>query len=161
MNTFKNIIAALLIAGASAIPAAATVQAQSPVTLEGDVKAVKTVSDADGNQTTQLVAPDVIVPGDRLLFTTQYANNGAEPADNFVITNQVPAAVRLAPDASAELTVSVDGGTTWGALSSLTVTDESGATRAATGDDVTHIRWTLASIAPGETGSVEYPAIIR
>lgn len=161
MNTFKNIIAALLIAGAAAIPAAATVQAQSPVTLEGDVKAVKTVTDADGNQTTQLVAPDVIVPGDRLLFTTQYANNGAEPADNFVITNQVPAAVRLAPDASAELTVSVDGGTTWGELSTLTVTDESGATRAATGDDVTHIRWTLASIAPGETGSVEYPAIIR
>lgn len=161
MNTFKNIIAALLIAGAAAIPAAATVQAQSPVTLEGDVMAVKTVTDADGNQTTQLVAPDVIVPGDRLLFTTQYANNGAEPADNFVITNQVPAAVRLAPDASAELTVSVDGGTTWGELSTLTVTDESGATRAATGDDVTHIRWTLASIAPGETGSVEYPAIIR
>ena len=160
MNTFKNIIAAILIAGAAAIPASA-VQAQSPVTLEGDVKAVKTVTDADGNQSTQLVEPDLIVPGDRLVIGTEYANNGTESADNFVITNKVPEAVRLAPDASADLIVSVDGGETWGPLSSFSVVNEDGTTRSATGDDVTHIRWTLASIAPGASGRVEYPAIIR
>ena len=122
---------------------------------------MKTVTDADGNQSTELVEPDVIVPGDRLIFGTSYANNGAEEATNFVITNAVPAAVRLAPDASAELTVSVDGGESWDKLSALTVTGEDGAARAATGEDVTHIRWTLASIAPGASGRVEYPAIIR
>lgn len=158
MNTFKHMVAALLVFGA-ALPVGA--QAQNPVTLSGDVKAVETSVDASGNEVTKLVEPDVIVPGDRLIFGTEYANNGAEPADNFVVTNPLPAAVRLAPDADPDLTVSVDGGNSWGMLSELTVAGEDGTTRAATPSDVTHVRWTLAQIAPGESGRLEYPAIIR
>ncbi|WP_299192097.1 hypothetical protein [uncultured Erythrobacter sp.] len=159
MNILKKMAAALLIAGSAAMPAAAF--AQSPVTLSGDVKAVETSVDADGNETTQLVAPDVIVPGDRLVFGTDYANNGAEPVENFVVTNPLPTAVRLAPDAAADLTVSVDGGASWGTLAELSVTAEDGTSRAATHSDVTHVRWTLATIAPGDSGRLEYPAIIR
>ena len=33
--------------------------------------------------------------------------------------------------------------------------------RAAIPADVTQVRWTLASIAPGGSGRLEYPAIIR
>lgn len=161
MNILKKMTAALLLVGLTTMPAVAAAQNESPVTLSGDVKAVETSVDADGNETTQLVTPDVIVPGDRLIFGTDYANNGAEPVENFVVTNPLPAPVRLAPDAASDLTVSVDGGETWGTLSELAVTEEDGTSRAATHSDVTHVRWTLATIAPGESGRLEYPAIIR
>ena len=161
MISLKNIAATLLFVGAVTLPFAASAQASSPVTLSGDVKAVETSVDADGNETTQLVEPSVIVPGDRLVFGTGYANNGAEAVENFVVTNPLPAAVRLADDAETALVVSVDGGASWGTLDTLTVTGEDGAVRAASHADVTHVRWTLALIAPGESGRLEYPAIIR
>ena len=151
----------MFIALGAALPATASVQAQSPVTLSGDVMAVETSVDDAGNEVTRLVEPSVIVPGDRLIFGTDYANSGAEPAENFVVTNPLPAAVRLAGDADPELVVSVDGGVTYGTLASLSVTGEDGTERAATHSDVTHVRWTLARIAPGESGRLEYPAIIR
>lgn len=161
MNSLKNFVVSLALIAAASLPFAAQAQTQSPVTLSGDVKAVQNTVDAEGNETVELVEPNVIVPGDRLMFITGYANSGAEAVDNFVVTNPLPAAVRLAGDADAALTVSVDGGTTWGTLDTLSVTDENGEPRAATHADVTHVRWTLASIAPGESGQLEYPAIIR
>ncbi|MEM7779865.1 MAG: hypothetical protein AAF697_05680 [Pseudomonadota bacterium] len=161
MKTFVKIVAPLLFVTGAALPATAAVQAQSPVTLSGDVMAVEVTTDAAGNEVTNLVEPSVIVPGDRLIFGTDYANNGDEPAENFVVTNPLPAAVRLASDADPELMVSVDGGESFAPLATLTFTDENGATRAATHGDVTHVRWTLEEIAPGESGRLEYPAIIR
>jgi len=159
MNTFKKMVAALLVLSSTAAPVAAF--AQSPVSLSGDVKAVETTVDEGGNEITKLVDPNVIVPGDRLVFGTDYANNGAEPVENFVVTNPLPAAVRLAPDADPQLVVSVDAGKSWGMLASLNVISEDGTTRNASHADVTHVRWTLPMIAPGESGRLEYPAIIR
>ena len=164
MNTFTKMIAVLLTMSSTAVPLTAqaqSVQGESPVALSGDVMAVETSVDDVGNTSTKLVAPSVIVPGDRLIFGTDYANNGAETANNFVVTNPLPAAVRLAPDADPELTVSVDGGASWGKLSALSITNEDGTTRSAIHADVTHVRWTLVSIAPGTSGRLEYPAIIR
>jgi hypothetical protein len=132
-----------------------------PVTLSGDVKAVKTVTDAAGAERIELVEPSTIVPGDRLIFGTDYANNGADTVKGFTVTNPLNSAVRLAPDADPDLTVSVDGGKSWGTLAELTVTAADGTARAATHADVTHVRWILAEIAPGAGGRLEYPAIIR
>jgi uncharacterized repeat protein (TIGR01451 family) len=131
------------------------------VALTGDVKAVKITTDADGKERTELVEPSTIVPGDRLVFGTDYANRGIEAMTNFAVTNPLPSAVRLAPDADPALEVSVDGGKTWGALGELTFTNSDGTTRPATHADVTHVRWVLASIAPGASGRLTYPAIIR
>lgn len=158
MNYFtKLLIAAMAFTGLSQ-PAFAQEQ---PITLSGDVKLVKVEQVEGGEDKVTLVAPEVIVPGDRLLFTTDYSNSGAEVVTDFVVTNPVPAAVRLAPDADADLSVSVNGGADWGPLAELSVTEEDGNTRPAQHADVTHIRWVLASVQPGETGRLEYPAIIR
>ena len=161
MRIFRNFLlatgAAAVLAGAA--PAAA--QQQQPITLTGDVKLVREVTEANGETRTELVAPSTVVPGDRLLFSTSFSNSGSEAVERFVMTNPLPAAVRLAPDADPELTVSVDGGRSWGQLAELTVTGADGAMRAATHADVTHIRWTLAVVNPGESGVREYPAIIR
>ncbi|MDJ0643202.1 MAG: hypothetical protein QNJ15_10315 [Erythrobacter sp.] len=162
MNKFGKIAAHfaafLLLTGPATAQESA---AQNPVTLAGDVMAVKTVTDETGTERTELVEPTKIVPGDRLIFGTDYSNNGTEEVTDFVVTNPLPSAVRLAPDADPDLVVSVDGAQSWGTLAQLKVTDETGATRTATHADVTHVRWTLPSIAPGESGRLEYPAIIR
>jgi len=160
MKTFARIAVSLAALALAPLPAQAQ-QAASPVTLAGDVKAVKIVTAADGSERTELVAPGAIVPGDRLIFGTDYANNGSEAVTNFNVTNPLPAAVRLAPDADPALTVSVDGGKSWGKLTELQVTAPDGTMRAAAHEDVTHVRWVLASIAPGEKGRLTYPAIIR
>ncbi len=152
----KMICSVLLLAA----PVAAMAQ-QQPISLEGEVHAVVETVDEDGNAQVELVEPGTIVPGDRLLFSTSYTNTGTEPVENFVMTNPLPGPVRLAPDADPELVVSVDGGTSWGQLSDLSVTAEDGTSRAAQHSDVTHIRWTLAVVEPGQTGRLEYPAIIR
>lgn len=158
MKLIKNMLAALAIAALPIVPIAAQ---ERPVSLTSDVKAVKTVTDADGAETTQLVEPNKVVPGDRLVFGTEYTNSSADAVENFVVTNPVNPAVQLAPDADPALVVSVDSAKSFGVLADLTVTGEDGSTRAATQADVTHVRWTLSSIAPGETGRLEYPVIIR
>jgi hypothetical protein len=161
MNTFQKALAAAAFAASAFFAGPALAQGDSPVSLSGDVKAVVTSVDDAGNSTTELVEPGTIVPGDRLVFGTDYANTGVEPVKNFVVTNPLPGPVRLASDADESLVVSVDGGTSWGTLASLTVTLEDGSSRSAQHTDVTHVRWTLAEIAPGESGRLEYPAIIR
>ena len=157
----KNIKTLVLAASAALTVAAPAFAQDQAVELTGDVELERTLQADDGTTTVVRVAPETIVPGDRLIFSTGYVNNGAEPVTDFVVTNPLPAAVRLAPDADAGLVVSVDGGENWGMLETLEVTTEDGSTRVATQSDVTHIRWTLAEVAAGESGSLEYPAIIR
>ena len=162
MKTLNKIMFAVS-AMAMTVPAMplAAQNAASPVALKGDVMAEKIITAADGSETREMVPPTSIVPGDRLIFGTDYANSGSDPVANFVVTNPLPAAVRLAPDADPALDVSVDGGKTWGTLAALSVTSSDGTTRPAAHADVTHVRWVLASIASGATGRLTYPAIIR
>ncbi len=161
MKTVNRFMLAMAAAATLALPLPLAAQDASPVSLNGDVKAVKLITDADGTERTELVDPTTIVPGDRLIFGTDYANNGSQPVTSFNVTNPLPSAVRLAPDADPALVVSVDGGKTWGTLAQLTVATADGSTRSAAHADVTHVRWVLESIAPGEKGRLTYPAIIR
>lgn len=166
MNRFASAFTALALAALlpaalaiGAAPAAAQ-QATPAVTLEGLVKLEKTIEE-NGKQKVVLEEPKVVVPGDKLLFTTRYRNAGAQPVDNFVVTNPVPDAVRVADESALREQVSVDGGKAWGRLAELTVKGEDGTPRPATAADITHIRWTVPVIAPGASGMVEYHAIVR
>jgi hypothetical protein len=101
------------------------------------------------------------VPGDQIRFVTRYNNAGAETVSDFVIVNPVPDSIRVADESAAELEVSVDGGANWGKLASLTVAGEGEAERPAQSDDVTHIRWTIAKLEPGQAGEVGYSGIVE
>ena len=136
----------------------ARAQGQPAVSLSGDVMVMRTVEENGGSKTV-LEPPNQVIPGDRLVFTTRYTNTSAEPVDDFVVTNPLPAAVALAEEGSFE--VSVDGGKTFGPLASLSFALEDGAARPAELGDVTHVRWTIARLAPGEQGSLTYFAVIR
>lgn len=148
--------AAALVCAATAVSA----QAAQPIELKGDVKVDKLVVE-NGKEKHVYSDPRVVVPGDKLVFSTAYRNTGSAPVKDFVVTNPVPAAVMLAPDAAEALTVSVDGGKTWGKLATLRVSDGKGGTRPAVAGDVTHLRWVLAQVAPGAAGTLSYNAIVR
>lgn len=148
--------AALLVLSAPA----ALAQAGQPIELKGDVKVSKQVVE-NGTEKQVLSEPKVVVPGDRLIFSTSYRNTGGETVRNFVVTNPIPNGVMLAPEGAAEHSVSVDGGKSWGKLASLSVNNGEGAMRPAVAGDVTHVRWVLPEVAPGAEGKVTYNAIVR
>lgn len=156
MNGFAKAIVATAMAGSSV----AVQAAPSPVALAGDVKLEKTVTE-NGTTRIELREPKVVVPGDRLLFSTRYTNGGKVPVTNFIVTNPLPKAVVLNHEPAQGYVVSVDGGKTWGPLATARVSDGRGGWRAATATDVTHLRWTIATIAPGATGMVQYRATVR
>ena len=150
----------VLLALAPAAALAAAPAPAGPVSLSGDVKVDRIVTE-NGQSRHVLLQPDKVVPGERLVFTTSYRNSGTKPIQNFVVTNPLPPAVVLADGADSALVVSVDGGAHWGPLTRLSVSDGKGGTRPAEAADVTHLRWTIPQIAPGETGSLAYYATVR
>lgn len=157
----QNLIASLAAAFLMTFAApAAFAQDAAPVELKGEVKLDKVVVE-NGKERHVLTEPKVVVPGDRLVFGTTYRNVSGKPVKDFVVTNPLPAGVMLAPEGAEAQTVSVDGGKTWGRLVALTVADGNGGRRSASAADVTHLRWTLAEIAPGASGSLTYDAIVR
>lgn len=156
MNALRKVIVALALLVSPALAAAAPGQ----VAMQGDVRLEKSVTE-NGKTRTELQEPKVVVPGDRLLFTTRYSNSGATPVQNFVVTNPLPNAVMLAAEPGATYNVSVDGGKSFGVLGKLSVSDGKGGTRPALASDVTHLRWIIPTIAAGAAGEVTYHAIVR
>jgi uncharacterized repeat protein (TIGR01451 family) len=155
----KAFIGALALVAVMAQPVFA--ETPSPLELAGYVKLEKVTTDDAGERIVELVEPEVVVPGDRLIFGTHYTNAGSRKIENFVVSNPVPAAVRVAEDVDPALSVSVDGGKNWGRLGDLSITADDGSTRPATARDISHIRWTLAEVAPGESGQLEFPVAVR
>ena len=107
MRIFLILFISILATAAGTAPLSAQDQA---ISLSGSVMHETVSLDASGKEVTELVEPNTIVPGDRLIFGTDYNNGSDEAVDNFVVTNPLPPAVRLAPDADTTLIVSVDGG---------------------------------------------------
>jgi len=140
-----------------AVPAVAAAQ-ERPIKLQSDVKLLRPAQEGGAPQ---LVEAEGVVPGDTLVFTTIYRNEGASAVNDFVIVNPVPADLVLTDDAVAATDVSVDGGSHWGRLGELKIVKTNGEERAATIEDITHMRWTFASVAPSEVGEVKFSARVR
>jgi uncharacterized repeat protein (TIGR01451 family) len=151
----------------SATPAHAVAMGEG-VTLASVAMIERVEVDAAGREKTVLKSPGevIIVPGDRVVFTLTYSNKGSLPATGFRATNPMPGPVQFIGASEEWAEVSVDGGKSWGKLSALTVSskaaDGSEATRSATPEDVTHVRWVFANaIAPGSQGSISYRGVIK
>ena len=152
----KCLMAVLLIVPAIlAAPAAAQ---ERPMKLQSTVQLMLP---AEANEAPKLEDARSVVPGDRLMFTTQYRNESASPVKDFVIVNPVPKDLLLSDADSAQAEVSVDGGTRWGRLAELVILTTDNQERPATAADITHMRWTFAEVPPGETGQVQFSAAVR
>lgn len=132
--------------------------AEVEVTIKNDKgeKEVKRVAAAKAN----------VTPGDAVIFTTFYSNNGNEPASDIVINNPMPEHM-LYIDGSAEgsgtkIELSVDKGRSFGAPENLKMMDVKGRERSAGPSDYTHIRWRLSEpLPPGGKGSVSFRAKVK
>ena len=108
---------------------------------------------ADGTQTVTLERADKVIPGDKVVYSLNYFNDEAEPAENIILVMPIPNEVKYL-DGSAELdsvktTYSVDAGQTYADRAELRVTLTNGTSRVASADDITHIRWAVTTaIAP-------------
>lgn len=151
---------ALLFLLAAALPAPAF--ATNHVALDNHVFVERVSTDAEGKQRILLEEPKVVVPGDRLVFVLNYRNAGVQPADKFVITNPMPAAVRFADAGDAPSLVSVDGGKQWGQLGELSIAMADGTRRAAQPADVTHVRWAFQKPIPaGAAGKLMFRGVVK
>lgn len=151
-------VVALLFAVA---PALSAEQLELTMVAEKEV----TVRDDTGETRVERVRPDLVVPGEEVIYTISYANPLAEPADNVVITNPLPEhmtySAGTAEGVDTEILFSVDG-SRFDRPGALTVRVEDGTERPATVEDYTHIRWLLkASVLPGATGQVSYRARLQ
>jgi uncharacterized repeat protein (TIGR01451 family) len=152
-------VKALLLLLALLVPGAAFA---NDVALTNQVFVERVVTEADGTRKTVLAEPEVVTPGERLLFTIHYKNNGTKPAADFVVTNPVPTEVVYAGGEADGSLLSVDGGKTWGPLDALKVTGPDGSTRPAQAPDVTHIRWAFDQpVAAGAEGKLSFRAQVK
>ena len=145
-----TLAAALLFAGsAAALTATQTVEKEITVTLE------------DGTTTTQRVAADTVIPGEKVIYTIDFVNDSDAPATELVLAMPVPSNVRYlegtADRADARVLYSADGGATFAARDALILPAVGGGTRTASSDDITHIQWTIPGpVAVGATDKVAF-----
>ena len=141
-------------------PAAAV--AADNVSLTSKVLVERVKAGPDGKPVTVREEPGVVTPGDRLVFQLNYRNGGAQPATGFTLTNPIPPSVTFVGTDDAAAIVSVDGGKSWGALSSLKIAQADGSSRPATAADVTHIRWSFGRpIAAGGGGELSFRGVVK
>lgn len=129
-----------------------------PMKLESAVQVLK--AETEGAEP-RLIDATNVVPGDTLVFTTRFSNEGSDAVDDFVIVNPVPANLVLVDEPEAVAEVSVDGAKTWGKLDQLVVVENDGKERPATIEDITHLRWAFSQVSPGEAGQVNFNATVR
>ena len=145
-----------------ALLAPAAALAADEVRLTSEVFVERNVPQPDGSVRTVREAPNVVTPGETLVFVLTYRNEGAAAATGFVVTNPMPESVIYADRASPGEIVSVDGGQSWGELASLRVRNADGAMRPAAVADVTHVRWRFAAPIPaGEGGNLSFQGVVR
>ncbi|MDE2437109.1 MAG: hypothetical protein KGM49_12685 [Sphingomonadales bacterium] len=93
--------------------------------------------------------------GDRVVYVVNWSRMGGN--GGFTVTNPLPHSVYYQESADGDEEVSIDGGRTWGRLGDLHV-----GSREATPEDVTHVRWRIASARAAQgSGQIAYSAIVR
>jgi uncharacterized repeat protein (TIGR01451 family) len=140
------------------------VMAQIEVSTTAEIEIVDVLP--DGSEVVRIESASRVIPGTEVIYTITAKNTGTQSADSVIVTNPVPLQTRYvegsAAGANTDITFSVDGGQSWGAAQSLTVTDANGEERTATADDYTHVRWTLqVELAPDQQVPVWYRVQVK
>ena len=144
------------------------IQAQQPGAIE-----VKTVAEKeevvvadDGSQESTLVPVSTVVPGDEVIYTVTFTNISQETAENVTVVDPIPEQMTYVRGSvfgpGADITFSVDGGSTFAVENDLRVATDNGGERTAQPEDYTHIRWVLRNpLGPGKRGVARFRAVLR
>jgi len=157
---YRKIICSLAIFAASAAAPAFALTASQTVEREVVVRNV------DGTQTVKREAADKVTPGDKVIYSLNYFNDQAEPANNIVLVMPIPSEVKYL-DGSADMdtaqtTYSVDAGKSFANRDDLRIKLEDGSSRSAQAQDITHIRWVVSSeVAPNSGGTLSFSGRLK
>ncbi|MEL7490405.1 MAG: hypothetical protein AAGJ73_06775 [Pseudomonadota bacterium] len=155
-------IPVIAIAAALMLPSAG---ALAEIVAEQRVEQERVKRNADGSVRLERIKAEKVAPGDEVIYSVNFTNQGAEPAADLVMVMPVPVEVTYvegsASGAPATVTFSADGGRTYLTRGNLTIR-ENGAERIATGDDITHIKWALNdALTPSASGEVAYRGVVK
>jgi len=157
-----KMVIATFIAVLSVVLGGMSASAATPLELKSDVFVERQIVRNDGSNTVILEKPNLVTPGDNLVFVVRYKNVGASTAKNFVVTNPLPAAVAFNGTTDGSEVVSINGGKSWGTLGTLRVANVNGTTRPAVSTDVTHIKWNLNQpLTAGAEGKLIFRGIVK
>jgi len=143
----------------------------SPAMAAGDISLKLTamkeiiVQDKDGRDIVKHVKPEVMTPGDVVVYTVTFANEGKQAKDDVVINDPIHPDIAYiegsATGPGTSITFSVDG-KTFGKEGELKVEDENGDMRIAEAAEYRHIRWTLnGALAAGKEGRGSFRARVK
>lgn len=154
-----------ILAGIIAATFTASAFADGSLRVQTTVQKEQRIVAEDGTETVELVAVTTAVPGDQVIYTITFTNEGSDSADNVRITNPIPAEMMLVEGSAfgpgTEVTYSVDGGESYGGADSLSVATPEGE-RVAKAEDYTHIRWSMTeSLSAGDQGFARFRAVLR
>ena len=120
--------------------------------------------DNSGREIRNRVNAEKVAPGEEVIYTLAFENQGSEPASDLVLVMPVPEEVDYIEGTvggdNARVTFSIDGGKTYVARGRLTV-EEGGVARPARSEEITHIRWVVPTLPGRQSGTVSYRGILR
>ena len=159
LSTFSAALVLILLSGAAQA-------VNEPITIDSQVNELIQQKDEQGQVQLVAIAPDSIVPGDRILYTTRFHNRGVEASDNITITNPIPQQVSYLADSAqgknCDIVFSADGGKSWGKPEQLKVQMADGQWRSAQASEYTHIRWQYqSSLAARQSSEISYQAHLK
>ena len=141
-------------------------QAPGDIELRNVAELEQEVKTPDGKVEKKRVPATKAIPGNEVIYTSVFRNNGKKPAGNISVANPIPANTTYvggsASGENTDIAFSADGGRTWGPADKLTVTGADGRKRPAAAADITHIRWTYrGELAPGKQGAVAFRVVVN
>jgi len=123
-------------------------------------------TDARGEQSTQLVPVEKIVPGNEVIYTVSATNICDQAAEHVVIDNPVPEHMIYVANSAigpgTEVTFAIDGGFNFGKPEALKVASPDGSERKAEPADYTNIRWVMRNpLKPGDVAFARFRAVLE
>ncbi|MEZ5945476.1 MAG: hypothetical protein R3C13_06635 [Hyphomonas sp.] len=119
----------------------------------------------DGSTEVELVPAETVTPGEELVYSLNFRNDGEAAAENVVLTVPVPSEVSYVENSAATggalVAFSADGGKSFAPRGDLKVSVD-GESREALAGEITHVRWTFRNkIEPGSSGTLMFHAILK
>jgi len=126
------------------------------------------VEKVNGKEVRKIVAADKAEPGQTLIYTIKYRNDGDEAATMVVVDDPIPEGMTFLPGSASEkgdLSFSIDHGKTYKKASLLTyeITNPDGSKekRTASPEQYTNIRWQIPEIVAGGKDQVSFQVRIK
>jgi uncharacterized repeat protein (TIGR01451 family) len=126
------------------------------------------VEKVNGEEVRKIVPTDQAEPGQILIYTIKYRNDGDETATNVVVDDPIPAGTIYLPGSATEkgeMNFSIDGGKTYKKPSLLTyeITNPDGSMekRSASPEQYTNIRWQLPQVAAGARDELRFQVKVK